>query len=97
MVVQAQTEFNSPNVLLLPDIPAALLPDLPVAVAVYSILIVLVGLLLVFGFLLVCGDFVTAYWTVHRSFTSSLLRPLNLQTDAVGRQDLHFATDGPVV
>ena len=35
-----------------------------------------------FGFSvwLVCGDFVTAYWTVHRSFTSSLLRPLNLQT-----------------
>ena len=23
--------------------------------------------------------FVTAYWTVHRSFTSSLLRPLNQQ------------------
>ena len=36
MVVQAQTEFNSPNVLLLPDIPAALLPDLPVVVAVVA-------------------------------------------------------------
>ena len=27
-----------------------------------------------------CGDFVTAYWTMRRSYTSSLLRPLNLQT-----------------
>ena len=33
-----------------------------------------------FWFWFVCGDFVTAYWTVYRSFTSSLLRPLNLQT-----------------
>ena len=34
-----------------------------------------------FGFcFLVCGDFVTAYWTLRRSYTSSLLRPLNLQT-----------------
>ena len=24
-----------------------------------------------------CGDFVTAYWTMRRSYTSSLLRPLN--------------------
>ena len=36
-----------------------------------------------FGVWLVCGDFVTAYWTVHRSFTSSLSRPLNLQTACV--------------
>ena len=50
MVVQAQTEFNSPNVLLLPDIPAALLPDLPVAVAVYSILIVFGGFAFSFWF-----------------------------------------------
>ena len=45
---------------------------------------VLVGLLLVlvFGFLfgLFGGDFVTTYWTALRSFTSSLLRPLNQQT-----------------
>ena len=27
-----------------------------------------------------CGDFVTDYWTMRRSFISSLLRPLNLQT-----------------
>ena len=31
-------------------------------------------------FFLFGGGFVTAYWTVHRSFTSSLLRPLNQQT-----------------
>ena len=41
---------------------------------------VLVGLLLVLVFGFFGGVFVTAYWTVHRSFTSSLLRPLNLQT-----------------
>ena len=36
---------------------------------------------LVFAFfLLFGGDFVTAYWTVPRSFTSSLLKPLNQQT-----------------
>ena len=29
---------------------------------------------------LVCCDFVTAYWTMRRSYTSSLLRPLNSQT-----------------
>ena len=39
---------------------------------------VLVGL---FWFLfLACCDFVTDYWTMRRSYTSSLLRPLNLQT-----------------
>ena len=27
-----------------------------------------------------CGDLVTAYWTMGRSYTSSLLRPLYLQT-----------------
>ena len=26
-----------------------------------------------FGFLLVCGDFVTAYWTVHRSINQFTL------------------------
>ena len=36
---------------------------------------VLVGLLLVLVFGFFSGDFVTAYWTVLRSFTSSLLRP----------------------
>ena len=41
---------------------------------------VLVGLLLVLVFGFFGGDFVTAYWTVLRSFTSSLLRPLNQQT-----------------
>ena len=41
---------------------------------------VLVGLLLVLVFGFFGGDFVTASWTVHRSFTSSLLRPLNQQT-----------------
>jgi len=43
----------------------------------------LVGLLFGFGFVffvLFVGDFVTAYWTALRSFTSSLLRPLNQQT-----------------
>jgi len=31
-------------------------------------------------FLLSVGDFVTTYWTVHRSHSSSLLRSLNQQT-----------------
>ena len=35
------------------------------------------GLCPLFGF---WCDFVTAYWTLHRSFASSLLRPLNQQT-----------------
>ena len=36
---------------------------------------------LVFALFLLSGRvFVTTYWTVHRSFTSSLLRPLNQQT-----------------
>ena len=39
---------------------------------------VLVGLFLVL--FSACGDFVTDYWTMRRSYTSSLLRPLNLQT-----------------
>ena len=43
------------------------------------------GVLLCFGgfvlvFVLACGDFETDYWTMRRSYTSSLLRPLNLQT-----------------
>ena len=29
---------------------------------------------------LACGDFLTDYWTMRRSYTNSLLRPLNLQT-----------------
>ena len=29
---------------------------------------------------LACRDFMTDYWTMRRSYTSSLLRPLNLQT-----------------
>ena len=33
-----------------------------------------------FGVWFFGGDFVTASWTVHRSFTCSLLRPLNQQT-----------------
>ena len=32
------------------------------------------------GFWFVRGDFVTAYWTMYWSSTSSLLGPLNLQT-----------------
>ena len=39
-----------------------------------------------FGLLLFCGDFVAAYWTVYRSSTNSLLRPLNLQTAMCMRQ-----------
>ena len=36
---------------------------------------------LVFALCLLSGRvFVTTYWTVYRSFTSSLLRPLNQQT-----------------
>ena len=46
----------------------------------FVVVLVVLLLVLFFCFLLVCGDFVTAYWTVHRSITSSLLRPLNLQT-----------------
>ena len=51
-------------------------------VAVFCFALVGLLLVLVFGFLLVLfdGDFVTAYWTALRSFTSSLLRPLNQQT-----------------
>ena len=44
------------------------------------VLFCVVGLLLVFVFGLFGGDFVTAHWTALRSFTSSLLRPLNQQT-----------------
>ena len=51
-------------------------------VAVFCFALVGLLLVLVFGFLFVLfdGDFVTAYWTALRSFTSSLLRPLNQQT-----------------
>jgi hypothetical protein len=51
-------------------------------VAVFCFALVGLLLVLVFGFLfgLFGGDFVTAYWTALRSFTSSLLRPLNQQT-----------------
>ena len=47
-------------------------------VAVFGFGLVVSLLVFVFGpFFLFGGDFVTAYWTVLRSFTSSLLRPLN--------------------
>ena len=49
-------------------------------VAVFCFVLVGLLLVLVFGFCFFGGDFVTAYWTVLRSFTSSLLRPLNQQT-----------------
>ena len=51
-------------------------------VAVFCFALVGLLLVLVFRFLFVLfdGDFVTAYWTALRSFTSSLLRPLNQQT-----------------
>ena len=50
-------------------------------VAVFGFgLVVLLSVLVFALFLFFGGDFVTAHWTVHRSFTSSLLRPLNQQT-----------------
>ena len=43
---------------------------------VFCVLLLFGGFAFCFCFL-VCCDFVTAYWTMRRSFTSSLLRPLN--------------------
>ena len=51
------------------------------SVAVFGFVLGVLFVFLVFALFLLFGcDFVTAYWTVHRSFTSSLLRPLNQQT-----------------